>query len=503
MTTDGYRHPYNGKDVYLKYFSEHPVEEWGLQEFQSHFQNTHLPSSTKTLQSAYYRALSNIERCKKTPESIVSIIRDLRKEAEPSSSITYITYNENSNNNNNNNNNNTIVVSDLPPETRSLKRKKSLETKLQHKKACQEKNNEEDENSLEISNDISFTSSNGTDESFKDTDQANTQEEKLRKKHYYYISSHEIIEPLKTLQLYYFYEDTTFEERVLLSHINIIQPEESIPAAAFSPVFNKVIESYRRSIAYKMDMSCTNFDEMNKVEKSLAFALHLQSMQIQKTNQLLSCALLSKFTNPRYNREFDFTMKHIFLLINSVFLSSALHLDWDSTSNIYRYNPEKSMQCCRHDMIFTNNEGLEIGTGEVKPPNTAIELIDIDRSRIAESLKKQLHRRLYTARSPKELCTFGILVYGNKLELTMMNLTASGSYDYRKVHDANLSTTFDDYAFINETLEIVCSFVRLAEDSLPTNEDKANDLILPDYARFIKPTVYMSNIEDNDDDEST
>ncbi|CAO3641587.1 unnamed protein product [Mucor fragilis] len=115
----------------------------------------------------------------------------------------------------------------------------------------------------------------------------------------------------------------------------------------------------------------------------------------------------------------------------------------------------------------------------------------------------QQHCRLFTARSAKELCTFGILVYGNKIELYKMNLTACGRYDYQRLHDANLATTPDDYAFINETMDIVYSFVRLVEDSLPTNEDKAYDLILPDYASFIKPTVYMTNIEDNDDDEST
>ncbi|KAL9536594.1 hypothetical protein MBANPS3_012530 [Mucor bainieri] len=79
----------------------------------------------------------------------------------------------------------------------------------------------------------------------------------------------------------------------------------------------------------------------------------------------------------------------------------------------------------------------------------------------------------------------------HKIELYKMNLTARGRYNYRRLHDTNLATTPDDNAFINETIE----------DSLPTNEDKTHDLILPDYASFIKPTVYMTNIE-NDDDKS-
>lgn len=119
-------------------------------------------------------------------------------------------------------------------------------------------------------NDVSFTSSNGSDHSFEITEQANISKERLLKKVYYYLSSHEVIEPLKTLQLYYFLRwHGLWRERVLLSHINITQPENSSPTAAFSPGFKEIVDSYRRSLAYKVDMSCNKLGDMSEVDKSL------------------------------------------------------------------------------------------------------------------------------------------------------------------------------------------------------------------------------------------
>ena len=59
-------------------------------------------------------------------------------------------------------------------------------------------------------------------------------------------------------------------------------------------------------------------------------------------------------------------------------------------------------------------KGIEVGCGEVKPPKKSKELIDIDRARIAEICKRQLHLRLQISSSTKEHCTFGILVGGMK-----------------------------------------------------------------------------------------
>ncbi|KAI9250404.1 hypothetical protein EDC94DRAFT_663679 [Helicostylum pulchrum] len=65
--------------------------------------------------------------------------------------------------------------------------------------------------------------------------------------------------------------------------------------------------------------------------------------------------------------------------------------------------PYASIEHCSHTMVTSTAEGIEIGTGEIFLSGYAT--ID-DRSRIVESLKKQLHRRLCSARNAKELQTF-------------------------------------------------------------------------------------------------
>jgi hypothetical protein len=175
------------------------------------------------------------------------------------------------------------------------------------------------------------------------------------------------------LQLHYFHED-----------INIITPQRMNLIAAFSSEFLQTLNSYRKSITYETDMQLENINSMNEREKSISCALYLLSMQIKKSNQVLPSI---KFNSSEHNREFDYTLKHIFLLINTLFMTSKVHLDWDTTSNIYIECPDDSIQHCRHDLILSTLDGLEIGTGEIKPPNTSSELVDVDRSKIAESLK--------------------------------------------------------------------------------------------------------------------
>lgn len=59
-----------------------------------------------------------------------------------------------------------------------------------------------------------------------------------------------------------------------------------------------------------------------------------------------------------------------------------------------------------------------MGYGKVKPPKKSKELIDIDRARIAEICKRQLHLHLQVSSFTKEHSTFGILAEGMKRLLT-------------------------------------------------------------------------------------
>lgn len=188
-------------------------------------------------------------------------------------------------------------------------------------------------------------------------------------------------------------------------------------------------------------------------------------------------------------------MKQVSLLFESIICSSELNLDWDITPNCY-INCELDVRFSRHDFIIYAQNGTEIGTGEIKPYNASEELVDIDRCRIAESCKKQLHQRLLVARSDKELITYGIMISGKQVQLSILKLTNEGKYNYHIIYDKFLPTTKETYAFMDETLMIMIQFVRSMEDSLLNQEEMYNGLILPKFSPFLRPTVYMTKNEE-------
>ncbi|KAI9361478.1 hypothetical protein BD770DRAFT_383487 [Pilaira anomala] len=105
-------------------------------------------------------------------------------------------------------------------------------------------------------------------------------------------------------------------------------------------------------------------------------------------------------------------------------------------------------------MIIITEDGTEIGTGEIKPFKTCEQLIEIDRSRIVESCKRQLHQRLINARSTKELSTYGIFINGEQIQLSVLRLSSEGEYTYYIVYDSFLPTTKETYAFMNKCLKL-------------------------------------------------
>lgn len=111
------------------------------------------------------------------------------------------------------------------------------------------------------------------------------------------------------------------------------------------------------------------------------------------TNKDLPPIASAKKVNVGCNKETNFIIKHVAFLIEAVVNSSRLHLEWDATPNCY-LNCDLNIQHCRHDLILYAKDGTEIATGEVKPCNASDILVEMDKIRIAESMKKQLHQRL-------------------------------------------------------------------------------------------------------------
>lgn len=82
----------------------------------------------------------------------------------------------------------------------------------------------------------------------------------------------------------------------------------------------------------------------------------------------------------------------------------------------------------RTDFIIVDSNGTEIGNGEIKPINTFVQLQEEDRMRVIELAKKQLHRRMRSARSDRGLDTFGIFFNGREKELHLVK-RVHGTYE--------------------------------------------------------------------------
>lgn len=74
----------------------------------------------------------------------------------------------------------------------------------------------------------------------------------------------------------------------------------------------------------------------------------------------------------------------------------------------------------RPDFIILVCDGNEVGCGEIKPPTATANELKEDRCRIPEHMKRQLPRRLQSASDEKKLVTFGFFVFGQELELSML-----------------------------------------------------------------------------------
>ncbi|KAL7317154.1 hypothetical protein PS15m_003550 [Mucor circinelloides] len=74
-------------------------------------------------------------------------------------------------------------------------------------------------------------------------------------------------------------------------------------------------------------------------------------------------------------------------------------------------------------MIFTSKDGIGIGVGEVKPMPASNDAVEEDSIRILESLKKLLNIRVKYTRSTRELQTFGIMINGDKVQSSRIELT--------------------------------------------------------------------------------
>lgn len=93
------------------------------------------------------------------------------------------------------------------------------------------------------------------------------------------------------------------------------------------------------------------------------------------------------------------------------------------TTSLANKNRDEELEQPRSDMLFTTKSGIEVGNGEIKSANTCPKKLDVDRARIAELCKRQLHLRMMAARCDKELKTFGLFIHGESVnDMTPVSL---------------------------------------------------------------------------------
>ncbi|CAO3693847.1 unnamed protein product [Rhizopus microsporus] len=122
----------------------------------------------------------------------------------------------------------------------------------------------------------------------------------------------------------------------------------------------------------------------------------------------------------KYNQsEIDVIIKYGSVLVQNTFASSSkISIGWGVSSFSLMEELPKEYLTTLPDIIIICCKGIEVGYGKVKPPKKSKELIDIDRARIAEICKRQLHLHLQVSSFTKEHSTFGILAEGMKRLLT-------------------------------------------------------------------------------------
>ncbi|KAF7720683.1 hypothetical protein EC973_006536 [Apophysomyces ossiformis] len=185
--------------------------------------------------------------------------------------------------------------------------------------------------------------------------------------------------------------------------------------------------------------------------------------------------------------EMDFMARHVIALFQSLFSSrSSIQVEWNTLSFAHKMSNDTTNQR-RSDMLFTSQDGIEIANGEVKPPETNGALLDVDRARIAELCKRQLHMRIKESKSEKEFVTYGILIAGQHIEVTCMTFQ-NRNYKYGILKTLTLPTTKTTYTHMEESLEILSGWKDAMIESLGKRAADAR-YTFEDFEPFLKPTL--------------
>ncbi|KAG1336466.1 hypothetical protein G6F62_006250 [Rhizopus arrhizus] len=182
----------------------------------------------------------------------------------------------------------------------------------------------------------------------------------------------------------------------------------------------------------------------------------------------------------------DFITKYVTNFLQNIMFAYQDHLffRWDISSKVYDESKKKK----RPDFIICTSDGFEVGCGEIKPPDTNSNEEKEDRCRIPEHLKKQLHMRLQVALEEKELVTFGFSIFGEELELSMMEFK-EGKYEYSIIKLLKLPTMYATFERMDESVEYLLGFFDIIKSTVVEKNGSANSSLFMKYKKLLKPTI--------------
>ncbi|KAI9029968.1 hypothetical protein CLU79DRAFT_716010 [Phycomyces nitens] len=260
------------------------------------------------------------------------------------------------------------------------------------------------------------------------------------------------------LKIHKLKKNLSVEERLALSSIKVTN-QEKLPQYRLSDNSYALIKRWKKAIDDKEELFLQQPPPENREEMAIANTLSTLLLSNEKSTRKTGGAVRHRYSQS----EIDFIIEIGSVLVQNTFDSSnKISVDWHR-SGLWRSQASKK-----------KNKAL----------------VDIDRARIAEICKRQLHLRLQASSSTKEHCTFGILVgeIGMVLDFTKLEFN-NGEYNYSTLKTVELPERKNVGGSIEEILESLYSFKKTIEQSLPSEEEKSSALSFDQFSEMVKPTI--------------
>ncbi|KAI9468468.1 MAG: hypothetical protein EXX96DRAFT_590738 [Benjaminiella poitrasii] len=270
-------------------------------------------------------------------------------------------------------------------------------------------------------------------------------------------------------------EDSSLDERLIISSIelNTVLPQKyKLMPAVLNDKEYAQIRSWRRSVA----------------NDEIYFPPHAITIDQLNLNNLLCHVAETALKNDEDKSEIGFIVHDISPIFRYLFpLKDSISYKWDKSS--FKINADDNKKL-RLDFIFYAND-QEIGCGEVKVYNDNYSLLDNDRARIAETMKRQLHVRIMNCKEQKEMMTFGMFcnVYDIELYIMTFDDKVKQPYQFYKIRTLTVPSSRHTYTNMEETLEYLKSFKNTMVSSLSNEVDITKPYMYHEYPSLFKPTL--------------